>query len=151
MRLRIQRSLSIALPLFVAIVVGSCGYLDKPRPMKMYCEAGPKNFIEQAAGVFDRNGYTITERRDEDGYLEARDTTYQVLYRYVSLIRTWKVKHTGDTVVIHVSSVSERLDGSDVTQTWDKKWSGDEVKEWMRPIMNSLESVCGLGSPLRPR
>jgi hypothetical protein len=42
------------------------------------------------------------------------------------------------------------MDGSDVTQTWDKRWSGEQVKSWMRPILTSIETACGVGSPLMP-
>jgi hypothetical protein len=53
-------------------------------------------------------------------------------------------------VVVMVQSVNTRLDDSEVAQTWDKRRGGELVKDWMRPVLTSLESACGLGSPLLP-
>jgi hypothetical protein len=81
----------------------------------------------------------------------AQDTLTKVYYRYSSLVRTWRIRCVPDSVIINVESLSTRLDDSEVRQTWDKRWAGDDVREWMRPILNSLETACGLGNPLMPR
>lgn len=144
--------------LFVGILLLSCtmtgcrlfDYLDRPRPMSMLCKVDRAVFIRQAADMFDRNGYSILEQDTTAGYLLVQDSVEKVAYRYTALVRTWRVEKNGDSVTVNVSSLSTRMDGSDVLQTWDKRWSGDEVKEWMRPVLTSLETVCGLSTPLRP-
>lgn len=138
----------------VSLVLSSCSafnYLDRKRTMTMVCTVPRAVWIETTSAVFDQNGYSIIEKNLGDGVIVAQDSINQVEYRYTQLVRTWRVQHTGDSVFVDVYSVATRLDGSDVTQTWDKRWSGEQVKSWMRPILGSLESTCGLGSPLAPR
>jgi hypothetical protein len=106
--------------------------------------------MNAVAGIFDQNGYSVVERDPAERVIVAQDSINQVEYRYTLLVRTWRVQHTGDSVHVDVFSVSTRMDGSDVTQTWDKRWSGEQVKSWMRPILTSLETTCGVGSPLMP-
>lgn len=137
----------------VTLVLSSCkafNYLDRSRTMSMPCVTKHESWMKAAAEVFDQNGYTVIERSSEEGVIVAQDSISQVEYRYTMLVRTWRVQHMNDSVYVNVYSVSTRMDGSDVTQTWDKKWSGEQVKSWMRPILTSLESACGLGSPLTP-
>jgi hypothetical protein len=104
--------------------------------------------LNNAASIFDQHGFTVVERNDNDGVIVAQDSLEELEYRYTALVRTWRIQHTGDSLYVDVYSVSTRLDGSDVTQTWDKKWSGETVKAWMRPILSSLESSCGGATPL---
>ena len=106
--------------------------------------------MRSAANIFERNGYTIIERDDSAGMMMVEDHVDSVAWRFSALVRTWKVVRQQDSVTLEVWSVSTRKDGSDVKQTWDKKWSNEIVKEWMRPILTSLEGACGLGSPLAP-
>ena len=139
----------------IAIMLGLDGCaaarnLDKPRPIRIRCSTPPKQFVAMAAEIFERNGYTVTLRDPETGRLEARDSVERVRYPYAALVRTWTLEHANDTTVIHVWSVNTRLDDSDVTQTWDKRRGDEIVKDWMRPILTSLESACGLGTPVLP-
>lgn len=137
----------------VTLVLSSCkafNYLDRSRTMSMPCATKNETWMNAAAEIFDQNGYTVIERNNEEGVIIAQDSIDQVEYRYTMLVRTWRVQHMNDSVHVDVYSVSTRMDGSDVTQTWDKKWSGEQVKSWMRPILTSFESACGLGSPLTP-
>lgn len=106
--------------------------------------------MNQAVVIFERNGYTILERDDPTGILMVEDHVDTVAWRYSGLVRTWKVHKVRDSVVVEVWSVSTRKDGSDVKQTWDRRWGNEIVKEWMRPVLTSIESACGLGSPLAP-
>jgi len=145
-----QYRLTIAL-LFATLMFGCSGYLDKPRPIAMRCTTAPRAFLREAASVLSRNGYTVVELDSVAGYLRAQDTLSEVYYRYTSLIRTWHIRCIPDSVVINVESLSTRLDDSEVRQTWDKRWAGEDVREWMRPVLNSLETACGLGNPLMPR
>lgn len=116
----------------------------------MRCPVEQAEYMNSASNIFERNGYVVVDRNDETGVLMVQDTIPDVAWRFESLVRTWKIEHLTDTVRIQVWSVSTRKDGSDVVQTWDKQWSDEIVKEWMRPILTSLETACGLGSPLRP-
>ncbi len=118
--------------------------------MSMPCSGDTTAWMKSVAGIFDQNGYTVVERDPAERVIIAQDSISQVEYRYTMLVRTWRVQHTGDSVHVDVYSVSTRMDGSDVTQTWDKRWSGEQVKAWMRPILTSLETTCGVGSPLMP-
>lgn len=132
--------------------LGGCAYnyLAKPRPMVLHCPVERSEYMRTAANIFERNGYTVTMQRPEEGVIMVQDSITDVAWRYESLVRTWLIQHRTDSVVVEVWSVSTRKDGSDVKQTWDKRWSDEIVKEWMRPVLTSLESACGLGSPLRP-
>ncbi|MBI2793124.1 MAG: hypothetical protein HYX66_00560 [Ignavibacteria bacterium] len=125
-------------------------YLEKPRPMYLKCKTERQSFMNQAAIIFERNGYSILERDDPAGTLMVEDHIDTVAWRYTDLVRTWKVQKIRDSVVVEVWSVSTRKDGSDVKQTWDRRWGNEVVKEWMRPVLISIESACGLGSPLAP-
>lgn len=146
------RSHFVLFALATSILLSSCSYnyLAKPRPMVMYCPVEKGEYMTSAENIFVRNGYKIVDKNPVTGLLMVQDSVEDVAWRYSSLVRTWKIQHLTDSVVIEVWSVSTRKDGSDVKQTWDKKWSDEIVKEWMRPVMVSLESACGLGSPLRP-
>ncbi|MCX6139308.1 MAG: hypothetical protein NTX15_00485 [Candidatus Kapabacteria bacterium] len=148
-----SRVSNVALIAIVTLVLTSCkafNYLDRSRTMSMSCVTKNDSWMNAAAAIFDQNGYTVIERNNEEGVIVAQDSIDQVEYRYTMLVRTWRVQHQNDSVFVDVYSVSTRMDGSDVTQTWDKKWSGEQVKSWMRPILTSFESACGLGSPLTP-
>ena len=142
----------VVLVALAAVVLSSCSYnyLAKPRPMVMYCPVEKGEYMASAENIFTRNGYKITDKNPVTGVLMVQDSVEDVAWRYDALVRTWRIQHMTDSVLIEVWSVSTRKDGSDVKQTWDKKWSDEIVKEWMRPVMVSLESACGLGSPLRP-
>jgi len=107
-------------------------------------------YVSQAKEIFERNGYSTLVEDYDAGVLVVQDSVERIEWRYSALVRTWRIEHSKDSVFVDVWSVSTRLDGSDVRQTWDKRWSGEDVKEWMRPIMISLESACGLGNPLAP-
>lgn len=147
------RSISIGLSATVALLIAGCSAahnLDRPRPIKFRCTTPSKQFIASATDVFERNGYTVTVNDPDAGRLEARDSVERVKYPYAALIRHWSVHHVGDSVVIHVESVNTRLDDSEVKQTWDKRRGDEIVKDWMRPILTSLESNCGLGTPVLP-
>lgn len=136
-----------------SVVLSSCNafnYLDRKRTITMPCNLERVKWMNSTAATFDQNGYTVIERNDAEGVIVAQDSLEQVEYRYTLLVRTWRLQQTADSVYVDVYSVSSRLDGSDVTQTWDKRWSGEQVKSWMRPILTSLESSCGLGNPLAP-
>mgnify|MGYP001627148344 CR=1 FL=1 len=136
-----------------SLVLSGCNafnYLDRKRTMSMPCGGSRDSWMRNTESIFDQNGYTIVERDTAEGVLVAQDSINQVEYRYTMLVRTWRVQHSGDSVFVDVYSVSTRLDGSDVTQTWDKRWSGEQVKAWMRPILTSIETTCGMGSPLTP-
>lgn len=137
--------------LLMLSLLTACNYLDKPRPIVMRCSVDRKAYVNQLIEIFGRNGYTIVSSNPDSGTVVARDSVEQVAYRYTGLTRTWEVRHTGDSAIIYVWSISYRMDGSDVKQTWDKRYSGEDVKEWMRPIMVSLENACGLGNPLAPK
>lgn len=119
--------------------------------MKMGCTVERPAFMKEAEAALLRNGYEVVSKDTAQGLLVARDSVEKVKYPYTALIRYWNIHHTGDSIMVEVQSVNVRLDDSEVVQTWDKKWSDEIVKEWMRPIMTSLETACGLGSPLRPR
>jgi len=144
---------NFALIAIVSLVLSSCkafNYLDRSRTMSMACLTKNEPWMKATTSIFDQNGYTIIERNDAEGVIVAQDSISDVEYRYTGLVRTWRVQHTADSVFVDVYSVSTRMDGSDVTMTWDKKWSGEQVKSWMRPILTSIEAACGLGSPLTP-
>jgi len=125
-------------------------YMDRKRTMSMPCTGDTTAWMKSVAGIFDQHGYTVVDQNPAERVIVAQDSISQVEYRYTMLVRTWRVQHTGDSVHVDVYSVSTRMDGSDVTQTWDKRWSGEQVKAWMRPILTSLETSCGVGSPLMP-
>jgi hypothetical protein len=143
------------LGLIACVVVGfsSCNnYLDKPRPIFVRCTGAKSIFLSDAKGIFERNGYTVQSVDTLTGKLIAFDSVESVRYRYSALVRTWTLSYvSADTIRIDVESLSTRLDDSDVRQTWDKRWAGEDVREWMRPVLISLESSCGLGNPLTPR
>jgi hypothetical protein len=139
----------ILLVLVLSPLVG-CDIMDRPRPITMRCTTERTKFIRTAADVFERNGYAVVDRDDDAGTLEARDSIRVVAHPYTFYVREWTVRHTGDSVVVMVQSVNTRLDDSEVAQTWDKRRGGELVKDWMRPVLTSLESACGLGSPLLP-
>ena len=146
------RSILFGLSATILLIAGcsAARNLDRPRPIKFRCTTPPKQFVASAAEVFARNGYTVTVNSPESGRLEARDSVERVKYPYAALIRHWTVDHVGDSVVIHVESINTRLDDSEVKQTWDKRRGDELVKDWMRPILTSLESSCGLGTPVLP-
>jgi len=136
----------------IVVVTTNCtGYLDKPRPITLRCTGNPGRFLREAAEILDRNGFTVLESDTNAGYLMAQDTITNVYYRYQSLVRTWRIRRVQDSVIINVESLSTRLDDSEVRQTWDRRWAGEDVRDWMRPILNSLEAACGLTNPLMPR
>lgn len=132
------------------LVVGcdAIHFMDRKRTMTMACKRPTPQYLNTAATIFDQHGFTVVERNDAEGVIVAQDSIEELEYRYTALVRTWRLHHTGDSLFVDVYSVSTRLDGSDVTQTWDKKWSGETVKAWMRPILSSLESSCGGATPL---
>lgn len=142
------------IPLLVAVAISVAGcsynYLEKPRPMVMHCPIERGEYLKTSVNIFERNGYTVVEQDPTQGIIIVQDSITPVAWRYESLVRTWRIQHRVDSVTIEVWSVSTRKDGSDVKQTWDKRWSNEVVKEWMRPVLTSLETACGLGSPLRP-
>lgn len=144
------------MPILVSLVAiatlcnGCYNYLERPRPMTMRCTTEKSKFLHSAAETFRTNGYAILDLDTAKGRIMVQDTIDSVAYRYTGLIRTWMIDHNDDSVVVQVWSVSTRKDGSDVKQTWDKKWSDEIVKDWMRPVFTSLETACGLGSPLAP-
>lgn len=123
-------------------------FMDRKRTMAMSCKRPTAQFLTTASTIFDQHGYTVVERNETEGVIVAQDSIEELEYRYTALVRTWRIHHTGDSLFVDVYSVSTRLDGSDVTQTWDKKWAGESVKAWMRPILSSLESSCGGATPL---
>ena len=135
-----------------AVLLGGCyyNYMERPRPMKMRCQVDKDRYMNSAVNVFETNGYRIVVRDDPNGILMVQDSVDKVAWRFESLTRTWKIQRVADSLIVEVWSVSTRKDGSDVKQTWDKQYSDEIVKEWMRPIMVSLESACGLGSPIAP-
>ncbi len=155
-RFRAVLSLDMRFLLFILLAVallstGCYNYLERPRPMYMRCPVEKKEYMSAAEGIFSVNGYTIVEKDTAAGLLMVEHTVDSVAYRYTGLVRTWRIRHLTDSVEVQVWSVSTRMDGSDIKQTWDKKWSDEIVKDWMRPVMIGLESACGLGSPLQPR
>lgn len=125
-------------------------FMDRKRTMKLACRRDSKKWITTCENVLGQNGYAVVDRDTEANVIIAQDTITDVEYRYTMLVRTFRVQHTGDSAFIDVYSVSTRLDGSDVTQTWDRKWAGEEVKSWMRPILSQLEASCGTATPLGP-
>lgn len=146
-----QKSQAAILLFAVALLGGCYNYLERPRPITMRCPTEKAKFIRAAIETFETNGYAIVDLDTAEGKIMVQDTADSVAWRYTALVRTWMIDHVGDSVVVQVWSVSTRKDGSDVKQTWDKKWSDEIVKDWMRPVLTSLESACGLGSPLEPR
>jgi hypothetical protein len=135
----------------VLLTTGCYNYLERPRPMYMRCPVERAEYMKAAEGIFSVNGYKIVEKDTAAGLLMVEHAVDSVAYRYTGLVRTWRIQHHPDSVEVQVWSVSTRKDGSDVKQTWDKRWSDEIVKDWMRPVMVALESACGLGSPLEPR
>jgi len=137
--------------LLAAVILIGCDaihFMDRKRTIAMPCRRPTSQYLNTAASIFDQHGFTVVERNDNEGVIVAQDSIEELEYRYTALVRTWRIQHTGDSLFVDVYSVSTRLDGSDVTQTWDKKWSGETVKAWMRPILSSLESSCGGATPL---
>jgi hypothetical protein len=147
------KTLIVGLTACLIVGFSSCSnYLDKPRPIFVRCTGAKAIFLRDAQGIFERNGYTVQSVDTVAGKLVAFDSVENVRYRYTSLVRTWTLSYvTRDSVRIDVESLSTRLDDSDVRQTWDKRWAGEDVREWMRPVLISLETSCGLGNPLTPR
>lgn len=123
-------------------------FMDRKRTMTISCRRQTSDYLNTAASIFEQHGFTVVERNDTEGIIIAQDSLEELEYRYTALVRTWRLHHTGDSLLVDVYSVSTRLDGSDVTQTWDKKWSGESVKAWMRPVLSSLENSCGGATPL---
>jgi hypothetical protein len=145
------RSIAILLVASGTLLTGCYyNYMERPRPMKMRCQVPIDLYMNSAVNVFENNGYRIVDRDDTNFILMVQDSVDKVAWRYEALVRTWKVQRIADTLLVEVWSVSTRRDGSDVKQTWDKQYSDELVKEWMRPVMVSLESSCGLGSPIAP-
>ncbi|MBU3742361.1 MAG: hypothetical protein FGM24_08770 [Candidatus Kapabacteria bacterium] len=147
------RIVILGLCLVAALVVGACQAartIDRPRPIKIRCTTPSKQFIIMAADVLERNGYTVTVKDLEGARIEARDSVERIRYPYAALVREWVITHAHDTAEVHVRSINTRLDDSDVTQTWDKRRGDEIVKDWMRPVLTSLESACGLGTPVLP-
>lgn len=136
--------------IIASTLLPGCNPWSKPRPIYMRCKSPVTEFNKIASDIFVRNGYSIKDFDTTSGLLSANIVITDVAYRYSALERQWFIAHKGDTVEIHVRSISTRLDGSDVVQTWDKRWSGEEVKMWMRPILTSLEVTCGISSPVSP-
>jgi hypothetical protein len=137
--------------LVAAVMLIGCDaihFMDRKRTIAIPCRRPTTQYLNNAASIFDQHGFTVVERNDNEGVIVAQDSLEELEYRYTALVRTWRIQHTGDSLYVDVYSVSTRLDGSDVTQTWDKKWSGETVKAWMRPILSSLESSCGGATPL---
>lgn len=146
-----SRIVYLSVLLVCMVVVTGCDaihFMDRKRTMTMACKREVPKFLTNAASIFDQHGFTVIERNDAEGTLVAQDSVETLEYRYTALVRTWNLHHTGDSLFVDVYSVSTRLDGSDVTQTWDRKWSGETVKAWMRPILSSLEASCGAATPL---
>ncbi len=125
-------------------------FMDRKRTMKLSCRRDKTNWMTACENVLGQNGYTIVDRDPDANVIIAQDSITDVEYRYTLLVCTFRIQHTGDSAFIDVYSVSTRLDGSDVTQTWDRKWAGEEVKSWMRPILSQLEASCGTATPLGP-
>ncbi len=140
----------ILMSIAVLMLSGCYNYLEVPRPMYMRCPTEKSKYLKQAVEIFQHNGYNVTELDTASGLIMVQDSVDSVAWRFTALTRTWKVEYLTDSIRVQVWSVSTRKDGSDVKQTWDKRWSDEIVKDWMRPIMTSLESACGLGSPLTP-
>jgi len=148
MSLAVHRRNILLLTTVALVGCNAIHFMDRKRTMSMSCKRPTAQFITNAASIFDQHGFTVVERNDAEGIIMAQDSLTELEYRYTALVRTWRLQHTGDSLFIDVYSVSTRLDGSDVTQTWDKKWSGESVKAWMRPILSSLETTCGSATPL---
>lgn len=147
------RIVLLGLGIIAVLIVEGCQAtrtIDRPRPIKIRCTTPSKQFITMAADVLERNGYTVTVKDLDAARLEARDSVERVRYPYAALIREWVIVHAHDTAEVHVRSINTRLDDSDVTQTWDKRRGDEIVKDWMRPVLTSLESACGLGTPVLP-
>lgn len=125
-------------------------FMDRKRTMTYPCRRDPAKWMAACETILGQNGYTVVDRDPATNVIIAQDSLTEVEYRYTLLVRTFKIQHTGDTAYIDVYSVSTRLDGSDVTQTWDRKWAGEEVKSWMRPILSQIEASCGTATPLGP-
>ncbi len=147
-----QQSFKILVTLFAVVFLTACSYnyLEKPRPMYMRCPVEKSTYMHSAANIFESKGNRNVQQNDSLGVLMVQDSIDDVEWRFESLVRTWRIEYFSDSVKVEVWSVSTRKDGSDVTQTWDKQWSGEIVKDWMRPVLISLETACGLGSPLAP-
>ncbi|MBU3698722.1 MAG: hypothetical protein FGM33_01745 [Candidatus Kapabacteria bacterium] len=125
-------------------------FMDRKRTMTLSCRRDSKKWLATCENVLGQNGYVVVDRDAASNMIIAQDTITDVEYRYTMLVRTFRIQHTGDSAFVDVYSVSTRLDGSDVTQTWDKKWAGEEVKSWMRPILSQIEASCGTATPLGP-
>jgi hypothetical protein len=125
-------------------------FMDRKRTMKLPCRRDSKKWMAECETILGQNGYTIVDRDTDANVIIAQDSVTDVEYRYTLLVRTFRIQHTGDSAFVDVYSISTRLDGSDVTQTWDRKWSGEEVKSWMRPILSQLEAGCSTSTPLGP-
>ncbi len=144
-------STTLLLVVVALLPIGCYNYLEKPRPIVMKCPVEKEQYLKSAINIFQENGYKLVELDTAAGVIMVQDSITEVAYRYTALVRTWRIEHKSDSVVVQVWSVSSRVDGSDIKQTWDKRWSDEIVKEWMRPVLTALETTCGLGSPLRPR
>lgn len=132
----------------LALFGNSCRYIDKPRPVVFRCYIPQDTFLLRASEVLDRNGYSVVSR--EKNMVVGHDTITNVSNGYRLLVRQWEVIRDGDSVVVFITSLQNRMDDSDVAQTWDRRQSGLVEKEWMRPVMTSLEAICGTGNPLQP-
>lgn len=137
----------------MTLITMSCDaihFMDRKRTMTMACRRQSSKWLASCEKIFDQNGYSVVELDTAANVLVAQDSVTDLEYRYTLLVRTFRVQHTGDSVLIDCYSVSTRLDGSDVVQTWDRKWSGEEVKSWMRPILAQIQTSCGAGTPIAP-
>ncbi len=149
------RSVSILAALTLSILGPGCttyNHLSVPRPITMRCQTPRQAYIRQASEILARNGYSIVQSDTAAGFIEAIDTVdMKLVHSYKSLTRTWHIDYRNDSVIVNLWSVSTREDDSDVKQTWGAKQNPERVAEWVKPIMTSLETACGLGNPLTPR
>ncbi|CAN5424493.1 hypothetical protein BH10BAC6_BH10BAC6_04530 [soil metagenome] len=136
----------------LGIGCSSYNHLSAPKTISMYCQTPRQAYIRQASEILARNGYSIVQSDTAAGFIEAIDTVdTKLVHSYKSLTRTWRINYRNDSVIVDLWSVSTREDDSDVKQTWGAKQNPERVTEWVRPIMTSLETACGLGNPLTPR
>jgi hypothetical protein len=105
-------------------------------------------FLLFAADVLSRNGYDVVERTDD--HVVGHDTITNVSNGYKLLVRRWQIWRDGDSVVLYASSINNRADDSDVTQTWDRRQGGVSEKDWMRPVLVGVEGICATGTPIAP-
>jgi len=146
-------SLFIACAAVGSLIFGCSTYnhLSAPKPISMRCQTPRQAYIRQASEILARNGYSIVRSDTAAGFIEAIDTVdMKLVHSYKSLTRTWHIDYRNDSVIVNLWSVSTREDDSDVKQTWGAKQNPERVAEWVKPIMTSLETACGLRNPLAP-